>query len=105
MSSSRQPVILAGPKIAWDRWRRLVDLWGFSAANEGAPGDRTLAAEAAARAALLKRAIDAETVPLGWSRNQNARLLKERTAARQPVVLLASNSDLIPSHPDDVVPS
>jgi hypothetical protein len=87
-------------KSRWDRRRRLVDLCGFSAANDGAPGDRILSGSSRR---LLKRAIDAETVPLGRSRNQNARLLKERTAARQPVVLLASNSDLIPSHPDDVV--
>jgi isochorismate synthase EntC len=58
---------------------------------------RQLATE---NAALLKRAIDAETM-LDRMRKQNARLLKERAAARQPVVLLAGNSDLIPSNPDD----
>lgn len=60
---------------------------------------RQLATE---NAALLKRAIDAETM-LDRLRKQNSRLLKERAAARQPVVLLASNSDLIPSDADDAV--
>jgi AcrR family transcriptional regulator len=59
---------------------------------------RQLATE---NATLLKRAIDAETM-LDRLRNQNARLLRER-AARQPVVLLAGNSDLIPSDPDDAI--
>jgi len=53
-------------------------------------------------AALLKRAIDAETM-LDRLRKQNARLLRERAAARQPVVLIAGNSDLIPSDPDDAI--
>jgi AcrR family transcriptional regulator len=60
---------------------------------------RQLATE---NAAILKRAIDAETM-LDQLRKQNTRLLKERAATRQPVVLLASNSDLIPSDPDNVV--
>ena len=60
---------------------------------------RQLATE---NATLLKRAIDAETM-LDRIRNQNARLLKERAAARQPVVLLAGNSDLNPSDPDDAI--
>ncbi len=60
---------------------------------------RQLATE---NAALLKRAIDAEMM-LDRMRKQNARLLKERAAARQPVVLLAGNSDLIPSNPDDAI--
>jgi isochorismate synthase EntC len=53
-------------------------------------------------AALLKRAIDAETM-LDRLRKQNARLLRERAAARQPVVLLAGNSDSIPSDADDAI--
>ena len=53
-------------------------------------------------AVLLKRAIDAETM-LDRIRKQNARLLKERAAARQPVVLLASNSDSFPSDLDGAV--
>ncbi len=60
---------------------------------------RQLATE---NAALFKRAIDAEMM-LDRMRKQNARLLKERAAARQPVVLLAGNSDLIPSDPDDAI--
>jgi hypothetical protein len=47
-------------------------------------------------AAILKRAMDAEKM-LDQLRKQNARLLKERATTRQPVVLLASNSDLNPA--------
>jgi hypothetical protein len=60
---------------------------------------RQLATE---NAALLKRAIDAETM-LDRLRKQNARFLKERAAARQPVVLLTGNSGLIPSDPDNAI--
>ena len=60
---------------------------------------RQLATE---NATLLKRAIDAEMM-LDRMRKQNARLLRERAAARQPVVLLAGNSDSIPSDPDDAI--
>ena len=60
---------------------------------------RQLATE---NAALLKCAIDAEMM-FDRMRKQNAHLLKERAAARQPVVLLAGNSDLIPSDADDAV--
>jgi isochorismate synthase EntC len=62
---------------------------------------RQLATE---NAALLKRAIDAETM-LDRVRKQNARLLKERAAAHPPVVLIAGNSDLSPSGPDNTIPS
>jgi isochorismate synthase EntC len=60
---------------------------------------RQLATE---NAALLKRAIDAETM-LDRLRKQNASLLKERVAARQPIVMLAGNSGVIPSDPDDAI--
>jgi hypothetical protein len=53
-------------------------------------------------AAILKRAIDAETM-LDQLRKQNARRLKEGAAARPPVLLLASNSGLIPSDSDNPV--
>jgi hypothetical protein len=51
-------------------------------------------------ATILKRAIEAETM-LDQLRKQNAKLLKERASAR-PVVLLAGNSDVIPSDQDNV---
>jgi hypothetical protein len=44
--------------------------------------EQVAAAEAAARAALLKRAIDAEKV-LDRPRNQNVHLLKERSRNRR----------------------
>jgi hypothetical protein len=60
---------------------------------------RQLATE---NATILKRAIDAEMM-LDQLRKQNAKLLKERATARQPAVLLASNSDMIASDPDNPV--
>jgi isochorismate synthase EntC len=60
---------------------------------------RRLATE---NATILKRAMNVETM-LDQLRKQNARLLKKRAAARQPVVLLAGNSDLIPSDSDGAV--
>jgi hypothetical protein len=64
--------------------------------SEGALGDQTIAAEAAARIVFMEQQSTQRRGSIGPKSEQNVRLLKGRAAARQPLVLLTSNSRLDP---------